>query len=225
MVTFNLDEREVAGFLAPPSGNEEDVHYRVVIYETAIGGSGVLASLGEPGRLIALFARACELLHRDDPEEGCASACYECLLSFFNQRVHELLDRALVLPWLESLAELTVEVVVDEDRFAALAAQCQSALERQVLVAIRQRGLPLPASAQETLYDGDEPIAIADFFYEPKIVVFVDGSPHYRDYVAAADATKRRRLKAKGYRILAIVGDQSEESLDTLAQWLGLVAV
>jgi very-short-patch-repair endonuclease len=49
----------------------------------------------------------------------------------------------------------------------------------------------------------------------------VAGSPHYRDYVAAADATKRKRLKARGYRVLAIAGDQLEEGLDTLAQWLG----
>jgi hypothetical protein len=32
----------------------------------------------------------------------------------------------------------------------------------------------------------------------------VDGSPHYRDHVETADESKRRRLKAKGYRIVAI---------------------
>ena len=44
--------------------------------------------------------------------------------------------------------------------------------EKRVLNAIRQRDLPLPDSAQETLYDGDEPIAIVHFFYDPKIVIF-----------------------------------------------------
>jgi hypothetical protein len=85
-----------------------------------------------------------------------------------------------------------------------LEAQCQSSFERQVLHTIHRRGLPLPDAAQKTLYDGDEPIAVADFFYAPRILVLVDGSPHYRDYVAAADDTKRKRLKAKGYRIVAI---------------------
>ena len=81
--------------------------------------------------------------------------------------------------------------------------------------------LPIMDVAQKTLYDGNEPIATADFFYAPRIALFVDGSPHYLDYVAAADDVKRKRLKARGYRILAIRGDQVDESLDRLARWLG----
>ena len=119
-----------------------------------------------------------------------------------------------------NVVQLSAEVDVDEDRFSALEAKCQSEFERRVLHAIRERDLPLSDTAQETLYDGDEPIAIADFYYEPKIVIFVDGSPHYRDCGAAADATKRKRLKAKGYRILAVTGDQVDECLDRLTQWL-----
>jgi len=136
--------------------------------------------------------------------------CYACL--------------TLVLPWLQGLEELAVEPQVSEDRFAALAAQCQSGLERGVLAAIRDRGLPLPDEAQKTIYDGDEPLASVDFYYEPRIVVFVDGSPHHRDYVAAADERKRRRLKALGYRILAVAGDGLEEALATLEEWLDLRA-
>jgi very-short-patch-repair endonuclease len=222
MVAFNLDEREVGGFLAPFPAGGTDAPYRLVIYETAVGGSGVLAALAEPGRLGALLDNARQLLHGEDDEAGCAKACYECLLSFYNQRDHEWLDRTLVLPWLRSLGALELELRVPEDRWAALEAGCQSEFERQVLRAIRARGLSLPDAAQQTLYDGDAPVAIADFYYDPKIVIFVDGSPHYRDYIAAADATKRKRLKARGYRVLAIAGDQVDEGLDTLAQWLGV---
>ena len=46
---------------------------------------------------------------------------------------------------------------------------------------IQQRGLPLPDAAQKVIYDGDVPVASADFFYKPHTLVFVDGSPHYRD--------------------------------------------
>lgn len=38
--------------------------------------------------------------------------------------------------------------------------------------AIRDRRLPLPDAAQKIIYDGDEPIATADFFYAPRILVF-----------------------------------------------------
>jgi very-short-patch-repair endonuclease len=123
------------------------------------------------------------------------------------------------------LEELHVEPVQEPPAgpsFEELEAVCQSDFERQILAAIRDRGLTLPDEAQKIIYEGDEPIASADFFYEPKVVVFVDGSPHYRDYVAAADDTKRKRLKAKGYRVVAIRADDVEGGLDELAGRLGL---
>jgi len=215
LVAFNLDEAELAGFLA--ANDADTVPQRIIIYETTTGGSGVLAALHEEDRLALLVARARELLHEGDPEGGCEKACYDCLLSFYNQREHELLDRHTVLPWLQALAPLTVEPVVCEDRYAALLAQCDSPLERDVLQAIRERDLPLPAAAQHTLYDGDAPLAIADFYYEPRIVVFVDGSPHYRDYVEAADERKRKRLKALGYRVVVIRGADVAGGVEELA--------
>jgi len=222
MVAFNLDERELDGFLAP--GPEEGTPHRIVLYETAIGGSGVLASLAEPGRLSAVVARARELLHEGDPEGGCERACYDCLLSFYNQRDHEKMDRTLVLPWLQALEGLKVEGEISEDALAALEALCQSDLERQVLRAISERGLPLPDTAQHTLYDRDgAPLAVADFCYERgRIVLFVDGSPHYREYVQAADERKRKRLKALGYRVVVIRADDLDAGLDDLAARLAI---
>jgi hypothetical protein len=216
MVAFNLDEREIGGFLAP-APEAEGVPYRVVLYETTVGGSGVLASLAEPGRLATVVERARELLHEGDPEGGCQKACYACLLSFYNQRVHDLLDRTLVLPWLQELQGLTIEPIVSESRFEELAEQCESDLERQVLKGICDRGLPLPDKAQRTIYDGDVPLAIADFFYGPKIVVFVDGSPHHRDYVQEDDRRKRMRLKGLGYRVVVVKAEEPEAGLDDLA--------
>lgn len=219
MVTFNLDERELNGFLAPvPEDASADaiVPYRLVLYETTVGGSGVLASLHEPGRLAATLERARELLHEGDPEGGCEKACYTCLLSFYNQRAHEKLDRTRVLPWLQVLDGLVVAPLQAEDRFAALYAQCESDLERQVLTAIRDRRMPLPDAAQTMIYDGDAPLAIADFTYDPRIVVFVDGSPHDRDYVQAADRRKRLRLKALGYRVVVISIEDLEQGLEDL---------
>jgi len=61
LVTFNLDEQELDSFLVPSP--QESVPFRAVLYETAVGDSGVLASLAEPGRLVTVVARAMELLH------------------------------------------------------------------------------------------------------------------------------------------------------------------
>ena len=224
LVAFNLDESELDGFLAPSPEANDGISYRVVLYETTVGGSGVLASLAEPGRLTRVIERARELLHEGDPEGGCEKACYACLLSFYNQRDHELLDRTLVLPWLQSLEGIAVERVDGEDeadRFDRLLSQCQSSFEREVLQAIHDAKLPLPDEAQKTVYDGDEPITTSDFFYAPRLLVFVDGSPHYREYVQAADERKRHRLRALGYRILAITSEDIDGRLEELAVRLG----
>ncbi len=218
LVAFNLDASELAGFLA---AGEAGGPPRLIIYETASGGSGVLAALHEPGRLEQLLTRVRELLHEGDPEGGCERACYDCLLSFYNQRDHAALDRRAVLPWLQAWTPLAIEPAAAEDRYAALLAQCDSDLERAVLHALRERGLRLPDAAQHTLYDGAAPLAIADFYYNPKIVVFVDGSPHYRDYVEAADERKRKRLKALGYRVVVIRGEDLAGGVAELAERMG----
>lgn len=50
-----------------------------------------------------------------------------------------------------------------------------------------------------------------------RIVVFVDGSPHHRDYVQEADQRKRMRLKRLGYRIVVARAEEPETRLDDLA--------
>lgn len=58
----------------------------------------------------------------------------------------------------------------------------------------------------KTIYASTEgySIAVCDFFYEPKTLVFVDGSMHYLDFIQAADDDKRKRLRERGYRIVVI---------------------
>jgi len=167
-----------------------------------------------------VLGNALGVLHAGE-EEGCEAACYECLLTFYNQRDHEVLDHKLVVPFLETLTGLKVESEHGDrsDRFERLYEQCQSDFERRVLEAIDERGLQLPDEAQKTLFDDDEPIAQADFFYAPKTLVFVDGSPHYKDYVKQADREKRLRLKRLGYRITVI--ENVKDDLGALRRKVG----
>lgn len=221
MVAFQLDENELNGFLIP-----DPVHagqQRIVLFETSLGGSGVLSSLSEPERLRSLLARAREILHENDPRGGCGTACYECLLSFYNQRDHALLNHDLVLPWLQALER--IEVVdnqpSEQARFAQLLETCQSEFEKCVLRAIWDRNLRLPDDSQRVIYEKDgSPLAVADFFYEPRTVVFIDGSPHQLDFVAAGDQRKRRRLLALGYRIVEIDGRNPDPGLEKLEELL-----
>lgn len=210
MIAFNLDENELGGFLAP--GVTANAPRRIILYETALGGSGILASLSESDRLNTVFRRAIELLHGNEPEGGCEKACYECLLSFYNQREHARLDRRVALNWLTQLQDVSiVSAEVDHDtHLQDLLALCQSNLEREVLQAIADQNLRLPDAAQYIIFDGGTPLSSADFFYQPKTVVFVDGSPHHQDYVQRMDEQKRRRLHALGYRLIILRGSAPE---------------
>jgi hypothetical protein len=215
-VTMELDESEIDGFIGEVPDDPD--RRRIVLYETAEGGTGAVQSLTEASRLQMVLRNAKDVLHAGEEDEGCESACYECLLTFYNQRDHEVLDRKLVLPFLERMTDLEVEADQDDRsvRFEDLHAKCQSDFERQVLEAIDERGLRLPDEAQKTLYDDDEPIAEADFYYEPRIVVFVDGAPHYKEHVQEADRQKRLRLKRMGYRILVL--KDLDRDIDQLEQ-------
>lgn len=80
-----------------------DTRNAILLYEASEGGAGVLKRLMEsPGRWHAVGKRALELMHFrceagewiDDPEaEPCVAGCYRCLLSYYNQPDHELIDR------------------------------------------------------------------------------------------------------------------------------------
>ena len=63
------------------------------------------------------------------------------------------------------------------------------------------------------MYDKETPVAEADFFYKPNVVIFVDGDPHEKDYVKKADETKRDKLRALGYTVVSIKNIEDVEGL------------
>lgn len=218
MVAFQLDESEISGFLIPHPHQAE--WQRIILYETPVGGTGVLASLNQADRLDQLFSRARELLHENDHMGGCEKACYECLLSFYNQRDHDLLDRTLALNWLNSFNAIEVNQLGNQNQqhLEKLYSLCQSDLERDVLDYLVSHQISLPDYAQKLVYDrdGNTPLAQADFFYDPRTIVFVDGSPHYADYIRASDDIKRRRIRALGYRIFVVHSESFQADVEQL---------
>lgn len=104
--TFQLEEGEL---LAEPMPSR-DARRGILFYEATEGGAGVLTRLIADAGLLARVAReALRIVHldvADDRElpasatelaevEGadCVAACYRCLMSYYNQPDHELLDR------------------------------------------------------------------------------------------------------------------------------------
>jgi Lhr-like helicase len=103
---FQLEEGEVLGEPLPSRLDRRGV----LAYEATEGGAGVLNRLmDDPEALARVAGTALSLMHfegveeaiqtgdrrklRSDPGARCVRGCYRCLLSYFNQPDHELLDR------------------------------------------------------------------------------------------------------------------------------------
>lgn len=223
-VAFSVDESEVRGHLFLTQANRAGV----LLYETDEGGAGLLHHLteGEAWRRVA--RRALELLHvnpdtGEEMEGACQKACYDCLLSFFNQREHDKLDRRAVIPVLRSLLASSLASgegdegkAWDELRAAGIGA------EPDVLRSLHEQGFPVP-SGQHVVVRGaeGEAIAEADLTYPGKIVVWVQGGPHHMEHVSKKDATQAKRLKALGYRVVEIWPEKLAAGLRDLAKRLG----
>ncbi len=221
LIAFNLEEREIGYFLANNESNQK-TPYRMIFYENTTGGSGCLASMVERDTFNMVLTKTKEILH-DKDEEGCQKACYQCLLSFYNQRDHAYLNRSITLDWISALGEfeMTYEYRFDQAQYDELLSKCEHASERAVLEGIKNHQMKLPNAAQKLIYDKENnPLASADFFYEPKLIVFVDGSVHHLDYVQAGDDRKRKALRALGYRIVVIKTEDIEGGLKELKEKL-----
>jgi len=205
---FQLEESEL---VVESTGQDQGQAF--VFYEASEGGSGVLRRLVEEQDAMARVAlEALEILHFDpDTGKNLASdnhrACYECLLSFSNQREAGLLDRVRVVDFLLALRESKVTSMYgtrdrqQQYQWLLTKTDSRSSLEKRFLDVLYQDGHRLPDQAQ---YGIQEPRCIADFFYEPNVCVFCDGSVHDDPHRAASDRQIRDGLRNQGYRVIAI---------------------
>ncbi|GIV25482.1 MAG: DEAD/DEAH box helicase [Bacteroidia bacterium] len=209
---FQLEENELG---VQRIGQQE--HRALLFYEAAEGGLGVLRRLvEEPGALALVAQEALRICHTApdgaDQKPECKRACYECLLSFQNQMESHLLDRRRIQPLLQELSTaqvaLRIKGVSREEHLAWLWKQTQSELERRFLTFLAEGGYRLPDKAQKSI---QEPRCIADFFYEPRVVLFCDGPVHDRPDQRRIDGALRERLQEQGYRVLVL---RAEENLE-----------
>jgi very-short-patch-repair endonuclease len=211
-VSFQLEDNELA---AAPLPNDNKRHL-LLLYEAAEGGSGVLRRLLDDPQAIANVARAAldlchfdpvtgtDLLHAPRANEDCEAACYDCLMSYSNQREHALLDRKSVRELLLHLARArTMSSPTPEPRATHLEhlfRQTGSELEQRWLHWLDTYSYRLPDSA---------PVFVEacqtrpDFLYEDyHAAIYVDGPPH--DYVdrQARDLQQTEAMEDYGYTVI-----------------------
>ncbi len=135
---------------------DQDRRGRALFVESAEGGAGVLRRLvDDPGALLKAARTALQIMHfdpdtgadtsGDEPgtgQERCVRACYDCLLSYGNQRVHEMIDRHLVRDLMLRLASATVEREAAADPGSS--ARPENPVAAEFVAWLASRGLRLP---------------------------------------------------------------------------------
>ncbi|HOC73950.1 MAG TPA: DUF1998 domain-containing protein, partial [Candidatus Hydrogenedentes bacterium] len=175
----------------------------ILLYEAAEGSLGVLSQFVEDiGAFHRVVAQAEELCRFDDGEYR-GPASYDDLLSYYNQRDHKIIDRFLIRDALKKLRLCEIEIQANpsfrnyEEHYQALmrGLDPSSSTEQKFLDHLYKRGLRLPDAAQKRV----EGIYVQpDFYYEPRIWVFCDGTPHDDPTVQEKDEAQRQAIIARG---------------------------
>jgi superfamily II DNA/RNA helicase len=188
----------------------------ILIYEASEGSLGILSQLiQEPVRMKELFTESYRCMHFD-PEtreetpvgQSLPKASYQDLLSYYNQRDHEILDRRLIKGVLEELMDCEYSPSKGGNDYDA---QYQylldnydgnSATEKPFIEHLYKNKLSLPDKAQVNMR---EFFISADFVYNTQdgpVLIFCDGSVHDDEQVKLEDGHKRQLLKDAGYDVI-----------------------
>ncbi len=222
-VEFELEDSELAAVPLPTDADRRTL----LFYESAEGGAGVLRRLvEEPDAMARVATQALRLCHVDpttglDDQDGvvepCEAACYDCLLSYYNQSDHDVLDRRVVIDHLLQISRSTVQGSSGEvDRSTLvqrLDRSTMSDLERRWLTQVDTSGLRLPTAAGQRIDQAD---TRPDFTYaEDFVAIYIDGPVHDDPETARHDAEAAGRLKSLGWTVLRFRYDDQKD-WDTL---------
>ncbi|CQD08042.1 DEAD/DEAH box helicase [Mycolicibacterium conceptionense] len=236
---YQLEGSELA-VEALPSNAGDHAWSRLLFFEAAEGGAGVLRRLAtEDGQLNLVARKALEILHFD-PDTGedqhraphaiedCAQACYDCLLSYSNQWDHQHLDRHCVVDLLRRLTVSSVAVGAGgEDRTAQLerlTSACDSELEKKFLGVLDEHGYRLPDDAQQIVEDF---YVRPDFAYHTDgmdVAIFIDGPHHDAAHQQEKDEQARMKLEDEaGWLVLRFdYKDADQGWLRTIGEHTGI---
>jgi hypothetical protein len=209
---YQAEESEIGATLVG-----DDVAPNILLYENAEGSLGVLSQIvADPEAMSRIASRAWELCRFNGPASA-IKASYDDLLTYYNQRDHERIDRFLIRKALEVLGSLHGEVFQPGDkkdyegRYRELLYQVDpnSSTEKAFLNGLHARGLRLPDKAQ---YQVPEVYVCPDFVYGKNVAVFCDGTPHDLHTVKEKDTGQRELLKELGWQVLVWRYDQELET-------------
>ncbi len=169
-VVFQLEEGEILGEPLPARDNRRSI----LAYEATEGGAGVLSRLVEEPEALGKVAReVLTLMHFDGVDEAitagdanllveregeaCVRGCYRCLLSYFNQPDHELIDRT-------SIEAKQMLIDLARGQVVLAAAPSQSNGNGGWEAALRDAGIPAPDATPVSFGDQEIPFVWRSHF-------------------------------------------------------------
>ena len=175
----------------------------ILLYEAAEGSLGILSQFVEDVETFRKVIERAEQVCRFDDEEYKAPASYDDLMSYYNQRDHQRLDRFLIRDALGKLRLADIEIQASaafkdyEEQYQHMLRHLDpnSSTERMFIEHLYQNGLRLPDAVQKRV---PGIYCQPDFYYEPRIWVFCDGSPHDELQVRERDDEQRQLIIARG---------------------------
>lgn len=207
-VVYQVEDRELATEPLPDRKKPKGL----LLYEASEGGAGILRHLAQRPQDLPKVARtALELLHFDpatgkDTASGpdpCSSACYECLLSYYNQQDHRLVDRFLIRDTLMGLSRAVVtsssSTTSREAHYQTLVNKCESNLEKEWLKIVHEDKFQLPTHGNKGYADLH---VRPDFVYgDPPTFIFIDGHPHCAADIVEKDKKNDEKLAKNGIQV------------------------
>lgn len=222
---YQLEDNEIA-VESLPNKNEPKV---ILFFESAEGGAGVLRRLiDSPGAMAQVARTALSICHYN-PETGedlhrashatedCEAACYDCLMSYGNQRDHRLLDRKAIVEVLTQLSHSQTEAspssVPRSEHLQMLMRVAGSNLEKKWLNRVEELGLRLPSSAQKYI---EACQTRPDYLYEEDSVaaIYIDGPVHTEyEHRALRDIAQTEMMEDRGYVVIRFRHDEDWDAV------------
>lgn len=209
---YHLEDNEIAAEPLPDPDNRR----LILFYEASEGGAGVLRRLvDDPAAMGAVAREALQICHydpdtgedrkrSDKAREDCEAACYDCLMTYANQRDHALLDRKVIRDLLLKLVHAKVASapsnLTRREHLEALRNASQSTLEQAWLDFLEQGNLRLPSKAQLLVAEcGTRP----DFCYEDlQTAIYVDGPHHDYPDRRRRDQERTEAMEDQGWTVI-----------------------
>ncbi|RTZ78182.1 MAG: helicase [Gammaproteobacteria bacterium] len=221
---FQIEESEL--MVEPMPGREQ--RNRILFYEVAEGGAGVLTRLATDTQAIGRVARsALAICHYDEERDwadnnlDCEAGCYRCLLSYYNQPDHELIDRrdpavkALLKAMLNATLITSAGGREREEQLEHLRGLSGSSLEQDWLDYLVAHHHRLPDEAQVLIEAFN---TRPDFVYRTpaQVAIYIDGPHHETPNRKMIDEVTTRALEDAGAVVIRFPKEND--------QWPGIIA-